>query len=55
MLPSFRVCQLLVDSMNELVYHNSPEIRSYVKTAGLLDMREDMITQFLEGDNFSFE
>ena len=54
-LPSFRVCQLLVDAMNELVYHNSPEIRSHVKTSGLLDTRDDIITQLLEGDTFSFE
>jgi len=77
---SSRVYQLFVESMNALVYSNTPEIRfsslrfpsfslfslilicfSYVyqrsqlKLTGLLDLRDDIVIQFLQGDNFTYE
>jgi len=54
-LPSLRVYQLFVDAMHNMVCSSTPEIRSLLKSIGLLDLRDDIVIQLLEGQNFSFE
>ena len=46
----FSVYQHLISTVNNLVLHNTPAIRLGMRTAGLLDARDDLLIVLLQAD-----